>query len=325
MLVRIGLSGLSETEHYQFGKCIAKTADKLKRRVVFVASGDLSHKLKDDGPYGFSAEGPVFDKDITQAMSKADFLRFLTYDENFCEAAAECGLRSFIIMAGALDGRAVEAQLLSYEGPFGVGYSVCSYAVNGEDESRHFDAVYNRNQSEIVQSSKSGEDEYVRLARLSLETYIKTQKYIELPAGLPAEMMEKRAGAFVSLKKHGQLRGCIGTISPMTGCVAEEILHNAVSAGTQDPRFPAITEYELNDIVYSVDVLAPAEPIQSIAELDVKRYGVIVSSGYKRGLLLPNLDGVNTPEQQVSIALQKGSIKQDEPYSLERFEVVRHK
>lgn len=324
-LVRMGLSGLSALDHYRLGKCIAQTAEALNRRVVFVASGDLSHKLTDDGPYGFDEAGPAFDLDITTAMAKADFLRFLTYDESFSEAAAECGLRSFIIMAGALDGKAVDADFLSYEGTFGVGYGVCAYIVTGDDASRHFDKIVEGKQAEQIEVAKSGEDAYVRLARLSLETYLKTGKRVQLPAGLPPEMLDRRAGAFVTLKKYGQLRGCIGTIGPVTNSVAEEILRNAVSAGTEDPRFPAVTKAELKDLVYSVDVLAPAEPIRSIDELDVKRYGVIVSKGYKRGLLLPNLDGVDTPEQQVSIAMQKGGIKPEEDYTLERFEVVRHK
>ncbi len=324
-LVRSGLSGLSVLDHYRFGKCIAQTAEALNRRVVFVASGDLSHKLKDDGPYGFDANGPAFDKEITTAMAQADFLRFLTFEEEFSESAAECGLRSFIIMAGALDGKAVDAKFLAYEGNFGVGYAVCTYIVKGEDQSRHFDSICENKQTQQIEAIKSGEDAYVRLARLSLETYVETGKRIKLPDGLPPEMLDYRAGAFVTLKKHGQLRGCIGTINPVTASLAEEITRNAVSAGTGDPRFPTVTEAELQDLVYSVDVLAPAESIKSIDELDVKRYGVIVSKGRKRGLLLPNLDGVNTPQEQVSIAMQKGGIKPDEDYELERFEVVRHK
>jgi len=324
-LVRIGLSSLSVREHYRLGKCIAKTAENLDRRVVFIASGDLSHKLKEDGPYGFDKAGPAFDKEITEAMAKADFLRFLTLSPDFCEEAAECGLRSFIIMAGALDCKAVQAELLSYEGTFGVGYGVCTFKIKGEDRTRCFDTIYEEEQTERHNSAKEKEDAYVKLARLSLETYIKTNKRIKLPDGLPDDLLTRRSGTFVSLKKYGQLRGCIGTISPVTDCVATEILRNAISSGTEDPRFPAVTEDELTELVYSVDVLAAAEQIKSIKELDVKRYGVIVTSGYKRGLLLPNLEGVDSPEQQISIALQKAGIKQNEAYTMERFEVVRHK
>ncbi|NLY17999.1 MAG: AmmeMemoRadiSam system protein A [Clostridiaceae bacterium] len=324
-IVRIGLSGLSPLEHYRFGKIIKKTTEKLGRRTVFIASGDLSHRLSADGPYGFAPEGPEFDKIVTKAMDKGDFLSFMTMDPSLSEAAGECGLRSFIIMAGALDGKAVESKLLSYEGTFGVGYAVAAFDVVGNDENRHFDNIYESIVKEKLKVIKKQEDSYVRLARLSLESYVKHGRRAEVPRGLPEEMLNRKAGVFVSLKKHGQLRGCIGTISPVTNSIAEEILRNAISAGTEDPRFPPVTESELPDLVYSVDVLSEPKPINSMDELDVKRYGVIVTSGHRRGLLLPNLDGVNTPEQQVSIAMLKAGISPDQSYSLERFEVVRHK
>lgn len=323
-LVRIGLSGLAVTEHYRLGRYIKETADRLDRRIVIVASGDLSHKLKEDGPYGYAKEGVEFDKRVTKAMREGDFLSLLTFSPDFCEAAAECGLRSFIIMAGALSGLGVEAELLSYEGPFGVGYGVCAYKINGEDDKRHFDIIFKQEQLKQAKDRQKQEDAYVRLARKSLETYIKSGKFIEPPEGLPEEMMKNRAGVFVSLKKYGQLRGCIGTISPVTKSIAREIIRNAVSAGLEDPRFPPVGEEELDDLIISVDVLSEAEPIASMDELDVKRYGVIVSSGRKRGLLLPNLEGVDTVEQQVAIARKKAGIYDNEEIRLERFEVVRH-
>lgn len=323
-LVRVGLSGLPVTDHYRLGRCIKETADKLDRRMVFVASGDLSHKLKEDGPYGFAKEGVEFDKEITEAMSKGDFLRFLTFSSDFREAAAECGLGSFIIMAGALSGLKVESKLLSYEGTFGVGYGVCAYKIIGEDNNRHFDIIFKEEQIRLAREKRKLEDDYVRLARLSLETYIKTGKNARQPHDLPKEMTEKKAGVFVSLKKYGQLRGCIGTIEPVTGSVAEEILRNAISAGVEDPRFPPVAEEELDDLVYSVDVLSEPEPITSMEELDIRRYGVIVSAGRRRGLLLPNLEGVDSVEQQVSIARKKAGIYDNEDVKIERFEVVRH-
>ena len=137
-------------------------------------------------------------------------------------------------------------------------------------------------------------------------------------------MLNKAAGAFVSIHEHGELRGCIGTIAPVRSCVAEEIIANAVSASTRDPRFPAITADELPWLEISVDVLGEPEDIDSIEDLDVRRYGVIVSSGMKRGLLLPDLEGVDTPEQQVDIAMKKGGIHRTEKYKLQRFEVIRH-
>ncbi len=323
-LVRIGISGLSFMEHYEFGRCISETAEMLGRKVVFIASGDLSHMLKDEGPYGYSDEGPEFDKEVTEAMSSGDFMRFLTFDEEFCEAAAECGLRSFIMMAGVLDGKDVNPELLSYEGPYGVGYAVASFEVTGENEERHFGELYNKKEEERLNILKENEDEYVRLARKTLESYVLQGDKIERPDVLPAEMLDNRAGVFVSLKMNGQLRGCIGTVSATTASIADEIIQNAISAGFEDPRFNPVTKKELNKIQYSVDVLKESEPIESINSLDVKKYGVIVRKGMKSGLLLPNLDGVDTPGEQVNIALKKAGINSDEDYTMERFEVIRH-
>ena len=168
------------------------------------------------------------------------------------------------------------------------------------------------------------EDEYVRLARKVIETYVRTGKKPELPAGLPEEMRHGRAGVFVSIKKAGQLRGCIGTIQAVCGSIAEEIVENAVSASVRDPRFTPVREEELAQLSISVDVLGELEPVASLGQLDVKRYGVVVTKGRRRGLLLPNLDGVDTVEQQVAIAMGKAGIGSDETVELERFEVVRH-
>ncbi|NLC17727.1 MAG: AmmeMemoRadiSam system protein A [Clostridiales bacterium] len=323
-LVRIGLSGLSFTDHYRLGKCIAACADKLGRKVAFVASGDLSHKLKEDGPYGFAEEGVRFDEKLIQALKEADFLALMEFSPDECEAAAECGLRSFIIMAGALDKKKVSADFLSYEGTFGVGYALCEFKITGVDEKRAFDEIFSSKQKALARERQKNEDAYVHLARLSLEHYLKTGKYLKVPDGLPEEMSARKAGVFVSIKKHGRLRGCIGTISPVTKNIANEIIRNAVSAGLEDPRFPPVKEEELDELVYSVDVLGEPEPVADYSELDVKRYGVIVSSGRKRGLLLPDLEGVDTVEKQIEIAKKKAGIYNNEKISIQRFEVVRH-
>lgn len=323
-LVRTGLSGLPMADHYRFGMCIRDAAEKTGRRVVLIASGDLSHKVRAEGPYGYADEGVQFDREITQAMASGDFLKFLSFTPEFAEKAAECGLRSCVILAGAFDGIDVEPELLSYEGTFGVGYGVASFIPKGENQDRRFLEKYFALEEARMRDIKDNEDDYVKLARYSVEHFIRTGKRAPLPGRLPAEMMSNRAGVFVSLKKHGNLRGCIGTITPVTSSISEEILRNAVSSCSEDPRFDKVRPDELADLVYSVDVLASPEPIESENELDVRRYGVIVSSGHKRGLLLPNLEGVDTVSQQISIASKKAGIRPGEKISLERFEVVRH-
>ena len=141
--------------------------------------------------------------------------------------------------------------------------------------------------------------------------------------GLTDEMVSRKAGCFVSLKKHGELRGCIGAIGPTQNCIANEIINMAMAAGTEDPRFEAVEAGELPELVYDVDVLYPAEPAAR-EQLDVKKYGVIVTSGYKRGLLLPNLEGVETVDYQLKIACAKAGITAREDYSIQRVLVERH-
>ncbi|WP_227017225.1 AmmeMemoRadiSam system protein A [Sinanaerobacter chloroacetimidivorans] len=169
------------------------------------------------------------------------------------------------------------------------------------------------------------DNDYIRLAKESLETYIHENRKPETPEWISSELKERRAGVFVSIKKQGNLRGCIGTIGPTKGNIAEEIIQNAIHSGTEDPRFPPVGQDELPELSYSVDVLGEPEMISSLKELDVKRYGVIVSSGFRRGLLLPDLEGVDTPEMQVQIALQKAGIRPSENFQLERFEVIRYR
>lgn len=324
-VVRIGLSGYGPMEHYHLGQLITQAADQLDRRVVLVASGDLSHKLTYDGPYGFAPEGPVFDEQITEAMAQGDFMRILSFDEGFCDKAAECGLRSFQIMAGALDGKSVDAHLLSYEGPFGVGYAVASFIVTGDDDTRRFGTRYEDEQRMKVQQARAHEDPYVTLARASVEHFVHQHTPLPRPDDLPEEMLTQRAGVFVSLHEHGRLRGCIGTIGPVTPCIADEIIRNGISACSEDPRFDPVRPDELDQLEISVDVLGKPQDIASTDELDPQRYGVIVSNGGRRGLLLPMLDGVDTVAEQVEIAMRKGGIGPHEPgTTLQRFEVVRH-
>ena len=323
-IVRIGLSGLPLIDHYRLGMMIRDAAENLDRRVVFVASGDLSHKLQDYGPYGFAPEGPVYDERIMDVMGRAAFGELFDFDDSFCEKAAECGHRSFVIMAGAFDGTAVRAERLVHQDVTGVGYGICTFYPEGADESRCFLDSRLAGIESAVNEKRENSDSYVKLAYAAVEAYVSRREKIAVPDGLPPEMLERRAGTFVSIHEYGSLRGCIGTIGPTKSSIAEEIIANAISASTRDPRFPAIVAAELPWLEISVDVLGEPEDIDSEDELDVKRYGVIVTSGRKRGLLLPDLDGVDTPQQQIDIARQKAGIHKFEKYKLQRFEVIRH-
>ena len=162
-----------------------------------------------------------------------------------------------------------------------------------------------------------------RLARQAVEAFIHRGQVME--PGELTEGLKDRAGVFICLKKEGLLRGCIGTFEPRRENIAAEIISNAISSATGDPRFPPVTPEELNDLSYSVDVLTAPEEVQSEAELDARKYGVIVQAGHRRGLLLPDLEGVDTPQQQIAICRQKAGIMPNEPVRLYRFEVKRYK
>lgn len=323
-IVRTGLSGHDLLKHYEYGMLIKDSVEELGRKAVYVASGDLSHKLKDYGPYGFAEEGPLYDSRIMDVCSGARFGELFDFDENFCEKAAECGHKSFVIMAGSLDGKSIEAVQYSHEDVTGVGYGICSFIPKGDDEARHFLTNRLKAVQADLEQKRQKSDAYVKLARASAEYFVKNGRVMELPDWVPDELLNKKSGAFVSVHKFGSLRGCIGTISSTQKNLALEIIQNAVSAVSSDPRFDPVKEDELKYLDINVDVLGESEKIKSEAELDVKKYGVIVQSGYKRGLLLPDLDGVDTVEQQISIAKRKGGIAPGEKIDLFRFEVVRH-
>jgi AmmeMemoRadiSam system protein A len=162
----------------------------------------------------------------------------------------------------------------------------------------------------------------VRLAKETVESYVRSGR-LPRPRELTPEMRE-RAGVFVSIKKHGQLRGCIGTFEPTRSNVAEEVMVNAISSATGDPRFPPVAPEELGDLIYSVDILTRPEPVDGPDKLDPRRYGCIVESGGRRGLLLPDLEGVNTVEEQINICCLKAGIDPGEPVILHRFQVRRY-
>ena len=322
--VRISQSGMAPGEHYRLGQLIADASENIGKRTVLIASSDLSHKLKHDGPYGFVPEGPEFDNAVADTLSSGDFLALMLLPPKLRERAAECGYNSLMALAGCFDGKKVEPRLLSYEGTYGVGYAIASFAPGAPDDTRHFLAQFEKIKLEEALETRNGEDAHRNLARRSLEHMVKTNGKLPLPDDLPAELLDGKAGVFVSLYKDGSLRGCIGTIAPTTSSIASEIIQNAVSAGLHDSRFDPVVASELPYLTYKVDLLLPPEPISGSSELNVRRYGVIVTSGAKRGLLLPNLDGIDTVDEQIAIARQKAGIASNVPVNLERFEVIRH-
>jgi len=322
-LVAVSMGFMPYERLYAFGVAVQKAADQLNKNVAVLASGDLSHRLTKDAPAGYDPRGAEFDREMVALVKRGDIEGILRLDEELVERAGECGLRPIIMMFGALDGFNLQVDVLSYEGPFGVGYLVAALTPREPSPGRILLEKLQAQQKVNLDERKSKESYLVRLARRTLERYYATGK-IEAPTEeIPAQYL-KQAGTFVSLKKHGQLRGCIGTILPQYKNVIEEVVHNAISAATRDPRFAPVRKEELAELTISVDVLSEPEPAKGLSELDPRKYGVVVRSGGRSGVLLPDLEGINTAAEQVAIAMQKAGINPGEPVELYRFTVERH-
>lgn len=318
-VVALGYSFLSNGDHLQFGGCVRKAVDTLGRSVAFVASGDLSHRLKPEAPAGYNPAAHRFDDEVVEAIHENSPNRIINIDQDLRRTAGECGYRSMLVVLGATRELPLVCEVLSYEAPFGVGYLVAQLTnakAAGKSSSQS---------SSAVAYAEDPVAELPALARLAVETFVRTGKSISAPENA-SPLLSARASCFVSIKTHhGDLRGCIGTIEPVKHTLAEELIANAINAATRDPRFEPVSPEELAELRYSVDVLGVPEPAE-FEDLDPKIYGVIVEdeSGRLRGLLLPDIAGVETARQQVDIAARKAGIAPGIPLKLSRFRVDRY-
>ncbi|MFH1651342.1 MAG: AmmeMemoRadiSam system protein B [Chloroflexota bacterium] len=284
----------------QIGEAIARVLNATGRAAVLLASSDMTH-------YETHESAQRKDHEAIEAILALDgeglLRRIAGLGISMCGYAPTVAL---IAAAKALGANSAELVLYQTSGETSGDFSsVVGYAG--------------------ITIKKEEIPPLVKLARSTVETYIREGKIPKTPAELTPEMREK-AGVFVSIHKaNGNLRGCIGTFAPLQSNVAGEVITNAISAATRDPRFTAVTPKELNQLHYSVDVLTAPEPVKDTSGLDPKRYGLIVESGWRRGLLLPDLEGVDTAEDQIDICRQKAGIGPDEPVKLYRFEVKRYK
>lgn len=321
-VVALGYSFLSNEDHLRFGSCIKRAADEAGKAVAFVASGDLSHRLKPEAPAGYYPQAYLFDQEVTEAIRAAQPERIINIDPDLRKMAGECGYRSMLVAFGVAENATQDYEVLHYEAPFGVGYMVAQIA--REPLPAKDKASEDKASVESGTTEQQGGAELLALARRAIETFVREGHVIETPSSSdPA--LNQRAACFVSIKTFERdLRGCIGTIEPVKETLAEELISNAVSSATRDPRFPPVRPEELSHLCYSVDVLSTPETV-NFEELDPKIYGVIVEdeSGRRRGLLLPDLQGVETARQQVDIAARKAGIAPGTPLKFSRFRVER--
>lgn len=325
-LVRISQSGLGAKMHYKMGLLLAKTLQNLNLNAIFIASGDLSHKLNLNSPYGFDEDGPKYDEKVCEIFKNANFEELFTFDEDFLESAGECGQRSFLMMAGMLNELKIRSNLLSYEAPFGIGYLVASFEVLGQEKNKNYLEIYEETRAKFIANLRKHESKIVKFARICIENFIKNKTFLNPQDYDLSEFfkLKNAFGIFVSLKKDGALRGCMGEIG-LRDLNEEKLARISINSATKDPRFTSVKIEELKDLLLSVDILYKLEKIKDISELDIKRYGVIVKKGLKSGLLLPNLKSIKSVREQISIAKQKAGLNMGEKdFEIYRFEAKRY-
>jgi MEMO1 family protein len=278
------------------GHEIARTVQELNQEVVIFASSDMNHYE----PQRISQKKDHLAIEAMVAMD-ADALMTRIGEQDI----SMCGYGpASVMLTAARDLGAVQASLVKYQ--------------TSGDTTGDFNAVVGYAGIMVKKLSP-----LVSLARQAMEAYIRERKIIQVTE--PTPEMREQAGVFVCIKKEGELRGCIGTFEPTQDNVADEIIANAISTATHDPRFEPVRPAELKDLEYTVDVLTRPEPVSGPDQLDAKKYGVIVEAGFRRGLLLPDLEGVDTVDEQINISRQKAGIGPDEPVKLYRFQVKRYK
>ncbi len=322
-VVALGYSFLSNEEHLRFGNCIRQAITIAKRPVAFIASGDLSHRLKPGAPAGYNADAHLFDEQVVAAIRDCQMTRIANIDQSLRHRAGECGYRSMLVALGVAEDAKPSCEVLSYEAPWGVGYLVAQLVAASSGYADVPSASYSANKAADETSAYPGI--IPALARRTIETFVRDGTIISSPEGLPDELTA-HAGCFVSIKTlDGDLRGCIGTVDPLKDTLAEEIITNGINSATRDPRFPPVRPNELPNLKYSVDVLSPPEPCD-VEDLDPKVYGVVVEDeiGFRRGLLLPNLEGITSASHQIEIASAKAGIPAGTPVKLFRFRSDRY-
>lgn len=347
-VVLLGYSWQPRATHVAFGQRIREVCQERGKRVVYVASGDLSHRLTRTAPAGYDPQGQVFDEEVVAGLAAGDWARIEGLPAELVERAGVCGYNSILTLAGAV-GADVESRVLCYQGPFGVGYVVAEVEprdqpAGGTLRARHtaeatpaasgasaeqaddpegstLSAAIQLEQTFPFDDAPFGE-QVLRLARSSLQAYLHLGTPLRLPNELPQEFRRQQP-CFVTLREHGQLRGCVGTIEPVREHLAREIVDNAVGAGTRDYRFLPVTAAELGGLAYSVDVLSPLEAVSDLAEMDPAVFGMVVRQGGRVGVLLPGIPEVKDAHQQFEICCQKGGITAAGGVELSRFTVTR--
>jgi MEMO1 family protein len=294
------------------GEAIAAAGHALHRRIVIIASGDMSHRLTMGAPCGFHPQAHLFDEGFISRIRAGSYLEIENINPALRELAAEDAVDSTLIAASAVNWKTTGHKVLNYEGPFGVGYGV---AILFAEKSTSSGA-----ESRTTGATKLDGKTLPGLARRSVEAALRGSP--ELPPSPAGEYLGERRGVFVTVRhRSGKLRGCVGTILPVCSNLVAETWRNARLAALQDVRFSPVAEHELGGLRFHVSVIHTLESVSSADELDPQGYGVVVStSDGRRGVLLPGIRDIETAEQQLGVAREKGGIHPDEPVTVQRFQ-----
>lgn len=322
-IVRLGLSGLPLYFHYKMGVIIADAAKKVGERVVFIASGDMSHCLSKDGIYGYRSEGARYEELLSKSLKSANFGDLLRMDRRLITCAKECGHRAFSMLAGTLDRKAIQVTFYSHEAPFGIGYGIYGYTILGDDGSRAFGELYQSKILFSIQEKKERSGPCVKLAYLTLDQFLNRTEAKK--AEIPLFMVENQKGVVVSIYEFGTLRARYGTIFPSESNLAQEIIQNTVKAAKDDSFFDPIDAKEFPYLDVQVDEVSLVEPIANARQLDVEKYGVYVKSKTKSGFALPGDPLITSEEKQIRDAKRDARISHGEKTNLFRFVITPHK
>ena len=309
----LGLNQHTTEDLTALGEAIAAAADQLSRRLALVASGDLSHRLLPEAPCGFNPRAHLFDETFMALIRAGSYRELENIAPDLRELAAEDAVDSTLIATAAVNWENTHHEVLNYEGPFGVGYGIAVlFAETGSTDD--------------PATASPPKKEGAMLPAVARRAVAAALRGTAEPAPLPSgNYLNTKQGVFVTIRQpDGNLRGCVGTFAPKEANIVAETWRSARLAALQDNRFNPVTPEELDSLRFEVSVLHSLEEVSRATELDPRRYGVLVSvADGRRGLLLPGITEIQTPEQQLRYAREKAGIGHDEPLTIQRFQVDR--
>ncbi|SFB18348.1 Aromatic ring-opening dioxygenase, LigB subunit [Acetitomaculum ruminis DSM 5522] len=328
-VVSISISGLGNSIHYKFGQLINDAVEATGRKAIVIASGDFSHRVKKDSPFGYHKNGALYDGLLTTALRKTDFLNLFGFEDDMVLAATECVLMPITIMAGCLDGKNPVPDFKSYEAPFGIGMCVCGFTIDDfeeNDSTRRFLRILNERILDGVDRKIENAPNAIKISMITLQTLLTEDRIIdanELPKEITDPLINDHNGVFVSFKINKRARGSMGSFTVTTSNVVTEIITMTVAAASNDLRFKPITLEELDAISVTVDIIEPLESIQFLNQVNHRKHGLYIEKDGVIGLCLPNAQDFKSSKQMLEIALAEAGFKEDDDYKMYRFDTMR--